>query len=390
MLFFDSNFEWSFFFKQIDTKKKSRSKILIIINDELSLESLIIIKDLAHSSRGSIKVRSISNQDFENKTYDNYFKSKISVIEKPSRFFFLLSTNIRLESAILNVKIRAKYLAKNTSIISLGLNFSSSLTTEYINLNASEILAFIEGKSTKLSKILIAFKNPIFLFGPSFKNRFAKSSKLISHLKNFMPTSLFFVLEENCNSSGVSLINVKSFSNKDLQKSEILISINLKEIFFVKAIKPSKVIESFWFNFCISEIALKYDMVLPANNHYETGGTFLNLESRPQKSMRLDTNSQSLRSIKSVFKAIKNEALNSAFFLRYTKEIAQNARYFNYLENKFTQFCNKLDHNLVMKIDSYPSKASIEDYYTKDSSCKKSLTMTRKSQETRSFFTNFL
>jgi NADH dehydrogenase/NADH:ubiquinone oxidoreductase subunit G len=198
------------------------------------------------------------------------------------------------------------------------------------------------------------------------------------------------VLEENCNSSGVSLINVKSFSNKDLQNSEILISINLKENFFVRAIKPSKVIESFWFNFYISETALKYDMILSANNHYETGGTFLNLESRPQKAMKLDTNSLSLRSIKSVFKAIKKKALNSASFLRYTKEIAQNAKYFNYLENKFTHFRNKLDYNLVMKINSYPAKASIEDYYTKDFSCKKSLTMTKKSQETRNFFTNFL
>ena len=390
MFFFDSNFEWSFFFKQIDTKKKSKAKILIVVNEELSLESLIIIKNLTYCSRGIMKIRSISNQDFENKTYDNYFKNKISAIEKLSRFYFLLSTNIRLESAILNVKIRAKYLAKNISILSLGLNSSSSLTTEYINLNASEILAFIEGKSTKLSKILIAFQNPFFLFGPSFKNRFAKSSKLVSHLKNLMPTSLFFVLEENCNSSGASLMSVKSFNNKDLQNSEILISINLKENLFAKAIKPSKVTESFWFNFYVSETALKYDIMLPVSNNYETGGTFLNLESRPQKAMKLDTEFQSLRSIKSVFKAIKNEALSSASFLRYIKEIAENAKYFNDLENKFTRFCNKLDYNLIIRVDSYPSKASIEDYYTKDSYCKKSLIMTRRSQETRSLFTNFL
>jgi hypothetical protein len=94
-----------------------------------------------------MKVRSISNQDFENKTYDNYFKSKISVIEKPSRFIVIHKHSFRST----NVKIRAKHLAKIFRLLVL-LNFSSSLTTEYINLNASEILAFIEGKSTKLSK----------------------------------------------------------------------------------------------------------------------------------------------------------------------------------------------------------------------------------------------
>jgi hypothetical protein len=44
-------------------------------------------------------------------------------------------------------------------------------------------------------------------------------------------------------------------------------------------------------------------------------GHFFKFESRPKRSMKLDTNYLSLRSIKSVFKAIKKKALNSYFLV---------------------------------------------------------------------------
>jgi hypothetical protein len=55
-------------------------------------------------------------------------------------------------------------------------------------------------------------------------------------------------------------------------------------------------------------------MILSTNNHYETECTFLNLKVVHKKAMKLDTNYLSLRSIKSVFKAIKKKALNSALY----------------------------------------------------------------------------
>jgi hypothetical protein len=390
MLFFNPTFEWNFFFKHIDIRKKSKSKILIVVNEELNLESLSVIEHIMSCSQKTVKVRSISNNAFENKVYDSYFKSKISAVEKQSRFYFLLSTNTRLESAILNVKLRARFLAKNILIMSIGLNFDSNLPVEYINLNGSEVLTFFEGKNTKLSKLFLISKSPLFLFGSSFKNRFIKFNLLLLHLKDYMPSSILFLLEENCNSAGLRLMNIKSLNAKDFINSEILISINLEESLFAGAINTLKTSESFWFNSYVPEIALKYDMIVPINSHYEIGGTFLNLENRPQNAVKLDTNMNTLKSISSVFTAIKNNTINSSLFLRYVKENAENAKYFNVLENRFTNLYNTTNQNSIMKIDLYPSKASVEDYYTKNSSCKKSLTMINRSQETRSFLNNFL
>jgi NADH dehydrogenase/NADH:ubiquinone oxidoreductase subunit G len=205
-----------------------------------------------------------------------------------------------------------------------------------------------------------------------------------------MPSSILFLLEENCNSVGLRLMNIKSLNAKDFINSEILISINLEENIFAGAISTLKISESFWFDSYVPEIALKYDIIAPVNSHYEVGGTFLNLESRPQNAMKLDTNMNTLRPISSIFTAIKNTTINSVLFLKYIKEKTENAKYFNILENKFLNLCNATNQNLIMKIDFYPSKASIENYYTKNSSCKKSLTMLNRSQETKGFFTNFL
>jgi hypothetical protein len=360
------------------------------VSEELNLESLSDIEHIMRCSQKTVKVRSLSNNFFENKIYDGYFKSKIKAIEKPSRFFFLLSTNTRLESAILNVKLRARFLAKNTLIMSIGLNFNSNLPTEYINLNASEILTFFEGKNTKLSKFFLMSKNPLFLFGSSFKNRFFKLNLLFLHLKKYMSSSILFSIEENCNSAGLRLMNIKSLSTKDFVNSEILILINLEENLVTGAVNTLKISESFWFDSYVPEIALKYDMIIPINNHYKTGGTFLNLENRPQNAMKLDTNISTLRSISSIFKAVKNTTTNSALFLRYAKENAESIKYFNVLENRFTNLYSVTSKNSAIKVDFYPLKAQIEDYYTKNSSCKKSLTMLNRSQETRNFFTNFL
>jgi hypothetical protein len=390
MLFFNTTFEWNLFFKQIDIRKKSKSKFLIIVNEELNIQALNAIEHITSCSQKMVKVRSISNNIFENNIYDCCFKSKMNAIERPSRFYFLLSTNIRLESAILNVKLRAKFLAKNILIVSIGSNFNTNLPTEYINLNATEILTFFEGKNTKLSKFFLMSKNPLLLFGSSFKNRFVKFNLLILHLKKYMPSSIFFLLEENCNSTGLRLMNIKSLNIKDFVNSEIIISVNLEENIFTGGISTLRLSELFLFDSHASRTALKYDMIIPVNNHYETGGTFLNLENRPQNAMKLDTNINTLKSISSIFTAIRNTAINSALFLRYVKENAENAKYFNILENRFTNIYGATNQNSIMKIDLYPSKASIEDFYTKNSSCKKSLTMLNKSQETRNFLTNFL
>ena len=268
-----------------------------------------------------------------------------------------------------------------------NLGFSNSVT---INLNLSKILSFFEGKNLKFSKFFLSSKNPLFFFGLSFKNRFNKINLLISHIKNVVPSSTIFILEEHCNSVGLELLNIKSLCKKDIIDSEILISINLKDTLFIRNfLKSNRFMESFSFNSYIPEKVFEYDMVIPISNHYETEGTFINLEGRPQRNMKLDTKSSFVRSIKNIFLAIKTNTRTNFSFLNYIEEIIENPKCFNLLENKFITFKNVSSHNIVTKLSFYPLQSALEDFYTKDLFCKKSLIMLKRSQEIRNSFNNF-
>ena len=391
MSFSNPAFEWNFFFKQIDIREKSKDKLLILVNNELDIESLNVINKYVKSSKKVVKIRTVDHCSFENKMHDSFFKNKMIDVEKTSRYCFLMSSNIRLESAILNVKLRAKYLARDISILNLGLNSKLNLPAEYINLNMSNIVDFFEGKNFKLAKLFLIAKNPLFFFGLSFKNRFGKNV-FTSHLKKFMPSSIIFILEESCNSSGLQLMNIKPLSNKDIDVSETLISINLKSILFARSfLNLNKTIESSWFGPHIPTIPFKYDMAISTNSCFEIEGTFLNLESRPQKTIKLGNKTSFIRSIKNIFLAIKEDIKKSSDFLNYIEEIVEDPKYFNLTKNKFVNFNNnKLYFSSLTRISFYPLKSSMEDFYMNDSLSKKSLTMSERSQETRKLFTNFI
>lgn len=391
MSFSNSAFEWSFFFERFDIEKKSKAKFLILVNDELDLESLSAIKNLACVSNGAVKIKAVTSSSFKNKTYDNYFKNKIGDLEKHSRFCFLLSSNIRIESAILNVKLRSKFLARNTSILSLGLNFNSSLPSEFINLNFSKVIDFFEGKSPILSKLFLVSKNPLLFLGSNLKNRFSGTNTFIAYLKKFAPSSIIFVLEESCNSSGLRLINIKSLCNRDFTSSEVLVSINLKDTVFVRSfLNLDEMTESFSFSPHVLDATSNFDLIVPIKSEYEIEGTFINLEGRPQRTMRLESKTNFVRSAQNIFAAIKNSAAVFPKFLNYVEELSECFKSFSFVENKFMNWNkNSLQIFLIAKASLYPAKSLTEDFYTKNAFCNRSLTMLERSQETRASSTNF-
>jgi hypothetical protein len=391
MSFSNPAFEWTFFFERFDIEEKSKAKLLILVNDELDLESLSAIKSFATVSRGTVEVRATTISNFENKTYDNYFKNKINDLERHSRFCFLLSSNIRIESAILNVKLRSKYLARNTSIISLGLNFSSNLPSEFVNLNFSKIINFFEGKSPKLSKLFLGSNNPIIFFGSNLKGRFGKTNTLKTYLKKLMPSSIIFILEESCNSAGLHLVNIKSLCSQDSKNSEVLVSINLKDTLLIRSfIDLNKVVESFLFSPHVSDVVFDFDLTVPMKSCYEIEGTFMNLEGRPQKAMRLDSRTNFARSVPNIFSAIGNNVVSLPNYLNFIGEFSENAKYFSSMENKFMNWDERSSRPyLITKTSLYPAKSLVEDFYMKNAFSKKSLTMLERSQETRASSTNF-
>ena len=100
------------------------------------------------------------------KKYQTRFVSwnsdKIKNIQKDSKVGILISSNIRMESAILNTKIRRKVISQIFDVISIGQHSDLSFPAKFVNLNLSKIFEIFEGKSS-VSKYLLKH-NSLFSF----------------------------------------------------------------------------------------------------------------------------------------------------------------------------------------------------------------------------------
>jgi NADH-quinone oxidoreductase chain G len=384
---------WKDIFKQIDTLLYNNKNVLILINDELDTESLNLLRALNNTFKNSIKIRSVSAL---NNNQDNIFLNtntdKIQDIKTVSKYCFLLSTNIRLESAILNTKIRTKYMDQNFNIFALGQKFDSSFPLEFVNLNINKILEIFEGKNITLSKAFISFKNPLIFIGQGFEKRFYNLDTLINLLKRIMPTSKILNIKSSCNSSGHDLFTVKSFNKNDLLKSDALIALNLDDNFILRKYLFEYKKLLFWFNTHRSTLATKATHIIPVTTSFEDEGVYVNLEGRPQKILKTLAGIKDTRAIKSVLKAIniKNNPEKSYKFLNYISELVKTSKHFSHLRNILLTNSTVNKHILKKSLTSnYPLKASVENFYVTNKFTKNSLTMIQCSQKIFKDSTNF-
>lgn len=385
---------WDNFFVQVDGIFRDNKKLLFIVSEELDLESLQTTRKLAYHSKNSIQVKILGTDNSDNSFSDDYVASKIEDIKVQSRFCFLLSSNLRLESSILNSKIRSKYLDQNFSVLSLGLNFVPNLLVEFVNLSILNVFKTFEGKISYLSRLFVAEKSPLLFIGDSLKKRISSSSSLISVLNKVMPSAIVLVIGFSCNSYTSSFLNFKQLSRRSILNADNLFLINIDDITSVRYfIYMQKKVKSFWFNTHSSQIAFRNNVVLPTTSLLENEGTYLNLEGRPQKTFKTSAkiNERSgIRSTNLIFRAIKMDYIQSKF-LNFIEEVVNTPKYFSLMENTFGHLKSETSFltNLISVVSFYPIKPSIEDFYTKGLFCKKSSTMLKCSQNARKDAINF-
>lgn len=64
-----------------------------------------------------------------------------------SKWCYIISSNVKLENIILNIKIRTRYLKSCISVFSSGFSFSANFPNIFITLNLKSLLKFFESKS---------------------------------------------------------------------------------------------------------------------------------------------------------------------------------------------------------------------------------------------------
>lgn len=408
----DSEFNkinWSNFFSTFSDSlyKQSNSnnvkkKYTFIVDEELDLDSLIFLKRISNALPDMISVRSVGNFSSPNNLYLNNKFAKIKDLKNQFKVCFLISSNIRIESAILNMKLRAKYLDQDFVVYSLGQKFNSSFSIEFVHLNLETILNLFEGKDKQLSNLVIPFISPLFLIGESFSKRFGEKTSLLNLISKIFPTSKIFNIDRYCNTQSVAFLGIKPLSKKDVLKSDAFLFLNLDDTVVLRKIFSSFRSTSVWLNTHGSKICLKANFLLPTLTFFEEEGIFINLEQRPQKTLKSVSGLGDARTTKRILSSfyenlkIKTSTNNSKIFSNNTefslffKEITNFPQLFNTNSRKFNNikfFDNK--ENDLTSYKLYPLKTSFENFYFSSKFTKNSNILAQCFQEVIKSSSNF-
>ena len=377
-----------------DFTQNGTKKSIVLINDELSMESMLFFKLLSNATNNKISIRKLNQGNNENYNL-NWVSSIKEIKSKTFKTCFLICSNTRLEASIINAKIRAKTLNQSFSIFSLGQNFTSTFPIKFVNLNINNLFSIFEAKDLILSKFLISSKSPLIIFGKSINNRVISLSQIYFILKKIIPSAVFLNITLNSNTEGLNFLNIKTINKHDLKLAHNLLAINIDDLINIRKVIVDSKLKLFWFNTHGSKIATKADLIIPTTTGFEEEGTYLNLEQRPQKTLRVfDITDKGYSIIKAftgaenVYSTILNKLVNSSKFISFMNEIVLYPKHFEKVEKKFISL-KIFDSEIKTFFSLYPLKSSIEDFYRSNIFTKNSAIMSQCSQELRKNFKNF-
>ena len=366
-------------------EKKLDEKTLILINNEIDF---LVLKNLFCISNKFFKVKlrtvstSISEKNYNVRSNNKIFEISNSI----SKVCFLISTNLCLESVILNIKLRISQKKKKMQIFCFGQNntFINNKTL-FIHLNNEILLLIFEGKKRSFSEILMRSYKPLIFIGMQTNLRLQNFEFIYLHIKNISYSAIFFFIVKACNSTGLLFLGLKTVTSRELYKINNIFAINLDDtVFLRKFLVLNKIF--FWFNSYGSEIALKLNFLIPILAIYEEEGVYLNLEGKPQKSLKSINNISKARSLLNIVTFLSKKFKKTYTFDFFLTEIILKPNLFN-KKKIFFSFNFKYLNSFC---SLYPIKNFIEDPFLINLFTKQSNTLSRCSYEFRKEAHNFI
>jgi NADH-quinone oxidoreductase chain G len=373
--------------------QNSATPILFLINEELDVESITILNFLQNTYPNSIKVKVIdkSNHISQN-SFISWTTNKLVDIKNNIKYCFLFSSNLRLESAILNAKIRTKSISETFEVFSFGQTFKSNFPLKFVNLNLNTILKFLEGKST-FATFLLRAPFPLVLLGATLTKRLPKHVNLSTLLKKINPTTLILDIKSSANTEFFSLLNIQSLNSLDFNPDTPIVALNLEDnITLRKVLSTTKNVV--WFNTHGSQIAKKSTILVPVLTAFETENTYMNFEQRPQKTLKTLNGIGDSRDIKTILHAVYFEKIHSKPYVSsfsFLAELINNPEKFKEIANKLSNsntLASKYITSLTL-VSLYPVKSLYENFYQTNIFTKNSKVMSECAQNLRKTNFNF-
>jgi NADH-quinone oxidoreductase chain G len=367
--------------------------VLFLINEELDFESLTILNFLQTTYPNTIKVKVVAKStETSQNAYVSWMNNRLIDVKKDIKYCFLLSSNIRLESAILNAKIRNKVLSENFETFSFGQNFKSNFPVKFLNVNLTHLFTFLEGKS-KLASLLLVAKAPLIILGETINKRISKSVNLNILLKKINPTTLILDIKKAANTESFSVLPLHSFSSTDIHSKTNIVALNLEDNIMVRKlfVNAKNII---WCNTHGSQIAKKSNFLIPVLTAFEAENIYLNFEQRPQKSLQTLNGIGDARDIKKILQAIYFEKIPAKPYVgafSFLQELVNHPAKFKELSNKFSR-TNSLHSKYITTLtlfSLYPLKSVYENFYQTNTFTKNSKVMSECAQNIQKTNFNF-
>jgi NADH-quinone oxidoreductase chain G len=387
---------WSKFFKNVDHLIETKN-LNFLVDSRCDLETANFLKKLANKYPEKVKVTlqsktsSKGNLSIRNQTN---IMSKIDAVED---LVILLGSNLRLESAVLNARIRFRYKNTLLNIQSMGLNFNENIPTSFVHLSLSKIVSVLEGKAPSLSKLLINSKKPFILIGENVADRVSNINSFVRRLSSILSSAKIIFLQNSANSEGFDFLNVESSLNKNLSS---IVAVNLDDTYTTrKLLNDTK--KSIWLNTHGSHLATKFKTIVPTLSSFETEQMYMNIEARPQMTQKSFASFFDVKSTQDVVVSLFN--LNKTDFisnkentLSHVYEQISDASLYDSQKDMISPFrsiVNKLFGNNFISspvlVSNYPVKQKVKDFYCTDTITRNSIIMQECSAETIKNSTNF-
>ena len=379
---------WKSFFKNFDTILKDNS-INVFFNEEIDLDSAILLKKIKNQSLVNLNTHDIDNISKNDNLYVGNQTNIIEKIDKTNDAFVFLGTNVRLENSILNARIRVKFKDSYILSYSLGSNYNSNISNNFIYVNPKNIISIFEGHCTLLSSVLFNISEGTIFIGNAFMNRVKGINNIFRNIKLNFASLNVIKMSNSANSDGLNWLNLNK--RNSIKKNSSLINILPNNNYLLRKLLTFKT------NLTIATHGYSFysGYILPARTVFEDSFKFLNMEHRAQKTSTVLKNVIEARKTDNILSSIFEVNLNSkssAWYNHIEEGIKYPEKYAGLKELKLLNNLKVLNNSCkeYSKISKYPLKYTIKNFYISNTMTNFSKVMTNCVKELYLNYTNIL
>ena len=390
------NLGWKKALPKFDTFFRSNA-LTFLIDENVDFESLIALRKLNFLYPNKFFVSAL-NSNKNGNFYFNINNNVNTLINNVDSLILFLGTNPKIENAILNTKIRIKAKNNLVKLYSFGLSFDYNYLNNFINLNTFQMFALLNGNFSNFCISVVNSSNSLILVGESLKNRISNLQNLKKLLMTYIPTAFIVFFGLKANSEGLNLFKFKqaSFVNTTLNNN-INFFVKTEDNINTRKIFTKHLNKNIWYNTHGSELSKKANFVLPATSHFEKEQIYINLENRPQKTLKVLEISKGCKNLISLLLSLYPSVpsipiSNFKGSFEYIQEITEDSFKFENLTLNKKSFANNLFFLISfnkIKISKYPLTQKLKNFYSADTFSRNSIIMQNCSRELKISFSNF-